>query len=296
MKSVTKSNIRGVITALATPFKDGAIDEKSFVKLIKRQMEDGVDGMVVNGTTGESPTLNAIEVKRLFEVAKSETGGKIPLIVGTGSNSTADTVEFTKEMCRWKPDAVLVVVPYYNRPPQRGLIQHFTAVADASSAPVILYNVPGRTVASLEVPAIAELSKHQNILGIKEATGNMEILEEMVKSVSKGFTLLSGDDLSSVEFCARGGQGVISVSSHIIGKEMKSAIAKAAQKGAVSEYVNKYAEFMKHLYIEANPIPVKAALHWMGLFESMEMRLPLASLEGRFHKEFKACLAALGKI
>ncbi len=252
---------------------------------------------MVNGTTGESPTLTPKEVKQLFEIAKSEAGGKIPLIVGTGSNSTAATCEFTKEVGSWKPDAVLVVVPYYNRPPQRGLTEHFTAVANVSSAPVILYNVPSRTVAALEVPTIAALSKHENILGIKEATGNMEMFEELRTAVAKDFVLLSGDDMSCVDFCARGGHGVISVSSHVIGREMKEFIAKVrgGEKGAAAEYAKKYSEFMKQLYIEANPIPLKAALHWMGVFASMELRSPLAALDGAFHKDFKACLAALGK-
>lgn len=288
--------IKGVITALATPFKNGEVDEASFIKLLRQQMEQKIDGVVVNGTTGESPTLTSSEVKRLFEITKNETGGKVPLIVGTGSNSTADTCEFTKEVCSWKPDAVLAVVPYYNRPPQRGLIAHFTSVANVSKAPVILYNVPSRTVAALEVNTIGELSKHANILGIKEASGNMEMVQEMQKVVAKDFVLLSGDDLTSIDFCARGGHGVISVSSHIIGAEMKSYLARAQEKTSVQDYVQKYTEFMKHLYCEASPIPLKAALHWMGIFSSMELRSPLAALDTRFHKEFKACLAALGKI
>lgn len=292
------NKIKGVITALATPFSNGQVDAKSFKKLIHQQMQQGVDGLVINGTTGESPTLHAHEVKQLFELAKSETGGKVALIVGTGTNSTEYTCELTKDVGRWKPDAVLVVVPYYNRPPQRGLIHHFTAVADASTVPVIVYNVPSRTVAALEIPTIKILSQHANILGIKEATGNMEILEEMRKVVSRDFVLLSGDDVTCVDFCARGGHGVISVSSHLLGREMKDYIAKAqrGEKGAVFEYAQKFSEFMKYLYIEASPIPVKAALHWAGVFDSMELRAPLTSLDSQFHKDFKACLAILGKI
>lgn len=281
-----------MITALATPFANNEVDKKSFIKLIQNQLQQGMDGVVINGTTGESPTLTQKEVRELFDIARSESGGKLTLTVGTGSNSTAKTCEYTKEVAAWKPDAVLVVVPYYNRPPQRGLVQHFTKVAECSSAPVIVYNVPSRTSAALTAETIAELSKHKNIVAIKEATGDMELLEEMKKSVDKGFVLLSGDDMTSVDFCTRGGHGVISVSSHVIGKEMKEHIAAKS----VSEYAKKYSEFMKHLYIEANPIPVKAALHWMGLFESMEMRLPLVALASQFHKDFRTCLAGLGKI
>lgn len=293
-----RSDLRGVITALATPFKGGEVDERSLVRLLETQVNQEVDGLVINGTTAESPTLTPREVKRIFDIAKTETGGKIPLVVGTGSNSTAETIEYTREVGAWKPAAVLVVVPYYNRPPQRGLLAHFSAVADVSPVPVILYNVPSRTVAGLETATIGELAGHPNIAGIKEATGNMEFLEDIRKLVPEDFALLSGDDLSSAEFCARGGHGVISVSSHIIGKEMKEYLSRArgGDKSAVGDYVNKYREFMKHLYIEANPIPLKAALQFTGVIESMEMRLPLAALDARFHKDFKECLAALGKI
>lgn len=287
-----KSAIRGVITALATPFKNGELDKKSFTKLVQHQLAQGVDGFVVNGTTGESPTLTHKEVRELYDIARAEGGNKITITVGTGSNSTAKTCEWTKEVAAWKPDAVLIVVPYYNRPPQRGLAQHFIAVAECSSAPVIAYNVPSRTSAKLEAETIAEISRHKNIVAIKEATGDMELLEEMRRSVDKDFVLLSGDDMTSVDFCARGGHGVISVSSHVIGKEMKEHIAAKT----VREYATKYSEFMKHLYIEANPIPLKAALHWMGLFESMEMRLPLVALDSKFHKDYRTCLQSLGKI
>jgi 4-hydroxy-tetrahydrodipicolinate synthase len=287
-----KSAIKGVITALATPFKNGEVDKKSFVKLVQHQLGQGIDGFVVNGTTGESPTLTHNEVRELYDIARGEGGGKVTVTVGTGNNSTAKTCEFTKEVAAWKPDAVLVVVPYYNRPPQRGLVQHFTAVAECSNAPVIVYNVPSRTSAALQPETIATLSRHQHIVGIKEATGDLELLEEMRGSVEAGFVLLSGDDMSSVDFCTRGGHGVISVSSHVIGKEMKEHIAAKS----VSEYAKEYSDFMKHLYIEANPIPVKAALHWMGLFESMEMRLPLVALDSKFHKDYRSCLQSLGKI
>ncbi len=288
-----KKKIEGVITALATPFnKSGEVCRKSFKKLLKSQMDQGVDGLVVNGTTGESPSLDLNEVKTLFAMAKAETEGKIPILVGTGLNSTAKTVELSKKVSAWKPEALLVVVPYYNKPPQRGLVAHFSAVAKASRVPIVLYNVPGRTVAGLEAATIGELARHKNIIGIKEATGKMDFLEQIKKQVPKDFALLSGDDASCVDFCARGGHGVISVSSHIIGGEMKEAI----QNRSVSEYASRYAELMKHLYIEANPIPLKAALHWMGIISSPGLRLPLVPLDERFHADFKKCLGALGKI
>lgn len=288
-----KKRIDGVITALATPFnKGGDICKKSFKRLLRDQLDQGISGVVVNGTTAESPTLDPDEVKMLFGMAKAEIAGEVPIIVGTGSNSTADTCEFSKKVSAWKPDAVLVVVPYYNKPPQRGLLAHFTQVAKASKAPVILYNVPGRTITSLDAVTISELAKNKNIIGIKEATGNMDFLEQVKKVVPNDFILLSGDDGSCVDFCARGGHGVISVSSHVIGKEMNEHI-KNKTTGA---YASTYAEFMKYLYIEPNPIPLKAAVHWMGIFSTMEMRLPLVKLDERYHKDFKKCLSALGKI
>lgn len=292
------NRISGVITALSTPFKNGLVDEASFRKLVQHQLSQGIDGFVVNGTTGESPTLQWPEVKRLYDIVREEAGTRVPVIVGTGLNSTAKTIELSKEANAWRPDAVLVVVPYYNRPPQRGLIAHFKAVADSSKAPVILYNVPTRTVASLDVESVIELAKHPNIKGLKDATGNMEILEDMKGGVPADFSLLSGDDATSVDYCARGGHGVISVSSHVIGREMKDYIArvKSSPEGVLAEYAEKYAAFMKLLYCEANPIPLKAALHWMGLFDSMEARLPLVALDNKFHQDFKACLAALKKI
>lgn len=292
------SEFNGVITALATPFQHGDVDLSSFARLLVRQASEGIRGFVINGTTGESPTLRVEEVKKLFEIARSELGNKAKLIVGTGLNSTEKTCEFSELVSKWKPDALLVVVPYYNRPPQRGLFEHFKAVADRSKSPVILYNVPSRTVAALEASTIASLSQHSNIIGIKEASGNMELLAEIKSLVGPDFSLLSGDDLSSVEFVEKGGHGVISVSSHIIGAEMIAFLA-SAQKGdrkANLQFREKFAELMRHLYIEANPIPLKAALKWMDIFASSELRLPLASLGAKFEKDFRQCLAHLGKL
>ncbi len=294
----TKSDLRGVITALVTPFKDGAVDKKSFAKLIRQQMDMGVDGFVVNGTTGESPSLQRDEVRTLLQMAKTESGGKVPIVVGTGSNSTAHTCEFSTEVCRWQPDALLVVVPYYNRPPQRGLREHFAQVARASSVPVLLYNVPSRTVASLDPETVIELSREPRIAGIKEASGDLTVLEKIKSGAPPEFTLLSGDDASFADFCARGGHGVISVSSHIIGAEMKETLARVLRGDAqaAGDYKARFAPLMKSLYCEANPIPVKMALHWMGVIESPEMRLPLTTLDEKFHGELKACLKSLGKL
>ncbi|MGZ3722252.1 MAG: dihydrodipicolinate synthase family protein, partial [Bdellovibrionales bacterium] len=173
------NKIAGVITALVTPFKDGAIDKKSFTRLLRRQLDEGVQGFVINGTTAESPTLTREETRELFNIAKSEVAGQVPLIVGTGTNSTAGTIEFSREVCKWQPDALLVVVPYYNRPSQRGLKEHFTQVARNSSVPIYLYDVPSRTIAGLAPETVGELSQVENIAGIKDATGNMDALKNI---------------------------------------------------------------------------------------------------------------------
>jgi 4-hydroxy-tetrahydrodipicolinate synthase len=283
---------------LVTPFQDGEVDFDSLGKLLKFQLDQGVNGFVVNGTTAESPTLSRREIWEIFEFVKGESGGQAKLIVGTGSNSTAQTIEFTREAGKWGADAALVVVPYYNKPPQRGMLAHYKEVAKASLMPVIAYNVPSRTVASLEPETVGYLSRVDNMAGIKDATGNMDVLRRIKDVSAKSFALLSGDDGTCVDFCAKGGHGVIGVASHIIGREMGQFIerAQAGDLNADAEYQQKYAEFFKHLYIEANPIPVKMALHWMGLIATPDMRLPLMPLEEKFHKDFKACLNNLGLI
>jgi 4-hydroxy-tetrahydrodipicolinate synthase len=295
MKTMSANSFKGVITALITPFKNGAIDVSSFKRLIKYQLDQGIHGFVINGTTAESPTLTKKEVKDLFDIAKSEVAGQVPLIVGTGTNSTAATAELTREVGGWGADGVLVVVPYYNKPPQRGLVEHFKTVAQSSSLPVFLYNVPGRTITTLEPETIGEIAKTKNVIGIKEATGNMELLEKIKAQVNPNFILLSGDDGTFVDFCARGGHGTIAVASHFIGKDMIAFMERAhgGDKKAVSEYTEKYTELMKWLYIEANPIPVKMVMHWLGVIETQEIRLPLVPLDEKFHKDFKACLKKL---
>jgi len=287
------SKFTGVITALVTPFQEGKLDLRSLRRLVQNQLKQGVDGFVVNGTTGESPTLEEHEVQSIFETVRAESPKSVPVIVGTGSNSTVKTCEATKKAQAMGADAALVVVPYYNRPPQRGLQAHFEAVArSAPNLPVILYNVPSRTVAKLDLDTTVNLSCVDNIVGIKEASGDMAWVDSIKARVGREFILLSGDDGTCVDFCARGGHGVISVSSHVIGAEMKSHIAHVS----VSDYATRYARFMKNLYIEANPIPVKMALHWMGILDSAELRLPLVALDESYHKEFKECLKELKKI
>ena len=275
-------NLKGVITALVTPFFDGAVDYVSLEKLVRFQLKEGVQGFVINGTTAESPNLTAAERKEIFQQVRRMTGPEFPLIMGTGSNSTAKTIEETKEAAAYGADAVLVVVPYYNKPPQRGLIAHFTAVAEATLLPNILYNVPSRTITSLELDSIVKLSQHPRICGIKEASGNIDFAKQIRQACGKDFLLLSGDDGSYGGFMTAGGDGVISVSSHIIPQAMLKVNA------------SKYQALIDHLFIEANPMPVKKALHLMGLLRSPECRLPLVEMSALHAEKLQSLMKEQG--
>ncbi|NUN04315.1 MAG: 4-hydroxy-tetrahydrodipicolinate synthase [Bdellovibrio sp.] len=273
-------NFKGTFTALITPFKNDKIDYASLDRLLKQQLEGGVTGFVVNGTTAESPTLEANEVAELYKHIRNFCGNDVPLIVGTGSNSTSKTIEDSKKAEAMGADAILVVVPYYNKPPQRGLYEHFKAVASSVKIPTILYNVPGRTITSLETATIASLAKVPGVIGIKEASGKINVAEEIIKACGKEFVMLSGDDGSYVEFLGVGGHGVISVASHVIPGQMVQW-RQWALEGKIAqarEDINKYMDLINLLFVEANPIPVKKALQVMGIIESAALRLPLAEL------------------
>ncbi len=269
----------GVITALITPFKNGQVDYDSLKKLVHSQLEGGVDGFVVHGTTAESPTTTASEKEDIFKFIKSEVSRQVPLIVGTGSNSTEESVGNSKVAERWGADGILVVVPYYNKPPQRGLFEHFNKVANAVEIPTVLYNVPGRTITSLEKETIIALSENKKIVAIKEASGNVEFGESLVKSCRSDFHILSGDDKTSMALAARGGKGVVAVASHIIPRHMKDTYSKikSGDTGALKKYEELY-PLIDSLYVESNPIPIKYALEKLGIISSCEMRLPLSAL------------------
>lgn len=270
--------IEGVITALVTPFDSQMkIDFKSLEKLVKNQVARGVKGFVINGTTAESPTLEESEVKDIWQAAKSAAGNDCVFILGTGSNSTVKTIKDTQKAKDWNADAALVVVPYYNKPPQRGLFQHFKKVADEAQMPIILYNVPGRTALSMGVETVVELSHVKNIIGIKDATGNMDTAELISQQVKPGFIKLSGDDGTYADYLSQGGNGIISVASHII-PEVFIEITNLAKNKKMEEARKvqaEYKELVDSLYVESNPIPVKKALEIVGLISSAKMRLPL---------------------
>lgn len=291
-------NFKTTITALITPFKNGSVDFPSLEKLIGHQIENGVGGFVINGTTAESPTLTEQEVVEIFKTTRAIVGKDFPLIVGTGSNSTAKTVEASEKAEAMGADAVLAVVPYYNKPPQRGLVKHFSEVAKSVSIPVILYNVPGRTITALAIESIQELSQIQNVVGIKEASGNISFAKEIKQKTSPEFILLSGDDGTYVDFLQAGGQGVISVASHVIPQEMidwKNLVGKGDYEAARGR-LEKHLPLINHLFVEANPIPVKMALFFMGIIESPELRLPLVTMDEALAQKMKQEMKSLGVI
>lgn len=277
-------NFKGVITALITPFQNGEIDFDSLGRLVEFQLKKGIQGFVINGTTAESPTLTSTEREKIFRFVKERVPKNFPLIMGTGSNSTAKTIEESKEAEKFGADAILVVVPYYNKPPQRGLLEHFKAIADATHIPNILYNVPSRTITFLELETIKKLSEHPNIYGIKEASGNIELDRQIRSTCGESFLLLSGDDGSYDEFMKAGGDGVISVASHILPEAM------------LQQKASENLELIDLLFCEANPIPVKKALHLMGIIKSPECRLPLVTLADVHTEKLKKAMKAKGLI
>ncbi len=275
-------NFKGVFSALITPFDNGQVDYVSLKRLVDFQIENGINGFVINGTTAESPTLEAPEREKIFRMVKEWSPKNFPLIMGTGSNSTAKTIQESKEAEKMGADGILVVVPYYNKPPQRGLLEHFKAVADATTIPNILYNVPSRTITFLELETIKKLSEHPNIYGIKEASGNIELAKQIRQACGESFSLLSGDDGTYDDFMAAGGNGVISVASMIIPEAMLKIKSK------------EYSDLINLLFVEANPIPLKKALHLMGIIKSPECRLPLVTLSDANAEKLKKAMKQKG--
>ena len=276
----------GVFTALATPFLGGSIDFDSLKALVNQQVLGGVSGFVVNGTTAESPTLEWSETKKIFDFVRGVVGPKFPIVLGTGSNSTAHTIKNTMMAEEWGADGALVVVPYYNKPSQEGLYQHFLAVAKSTNLPLTLYNVPSRTITELSFETLVKLQERKNIIGVKEASGNMDYIRSSIDKCKSNFLFLSGDDGTSLRFMSLGGHGVISVVSHLIPKEFVRwvQLAKTDLNQAEVEF-SKYENLLRLLYIEANPIPLKSALFHMGIFKSFEVRLPLTALKEEFDSE-----------
>ncbi len=270
----------GTYTALVTPFRDGLVDTEAYNQLIEAQIAAGLEGIVPVGTTGESPTLNHDEHLRVIELAVKRAKGKAKVIAGTGSNSTSEAVEMTQRAEEVGADAALLVAPYYNKPNQEGLYQHFMAIAQSVEIPLVLYSIPGRCVIEIHEDTVARLAADaSNIVAIKEAGGSVDRVSRLRQVLPDDFTILSGDDSLTVPFMAVGARGVISVASNIIPAEVKAMVdAAAAGDYAAAETMHKkYYRSFTQMFMEPNPAPIKAALAEKGLMTD-EVRLPLVPM------------------
>jgi 4-hydroxy-tetrahydrodipicolinate synthase len=288
----------GTYTAIVTPFRNGVLDEPALGRLIKAQIKGGVDGIVPVGTTGESPTLDYEEHVRVIELAVQFAGKKIKVLAGTGGNSTSEAIYLTKAAEEAGADGSLQVAPYYNKPTQEGLFQHFDAIVRATRLPIVLYSIPGRCGIEISVETVKRLAAaHKRIVGIKEAGGTADRVSQLRAALGPKFEILSGDDSLTLPFMAVGAQGVVSVASNVIPKAV-SRMVKAFSSGRISEAQKLHAKFyplFKDLFIETNPIPVKAALAMMGRMAE-EYRLPLVPMSPKNKEVLRAAMKAVGVI
>lgn len=288
--------IKGSIVAIATPmFEDGSLDKDSLRKLIDWHVAEGTDGLVIVGTTGESATVSPDEHCELIRLTVEHVAGRIPVIAGSGGNSTAEAIALTRHAKDVGADATLQVVPYYNRPTQEGMFRHFKAIAEAVDIPVILYNVPGRTVADMANETVVRLSAVDNIVGIKDATGNIGRGIELLHAVDKSFGVYSGDDATAMALMFCGAVGNISVTANVAPRAMHDlcAAAMAGDSARAIEINNRLLALHAKLFIEPNPVPVKWALTEMGKMPA-GLRLPLAPLSAQYHDTVRAALRESG--
>lgn len=286
---------QGSITALITPFKDGKLDDRAFQKLVEWQIDQGTHGLVPCGTTGESPTLTHDEHRRVVELCIEGAAGRVPVIAGTGSNSTAEAVELTRHAKSAGADGVLVVTPYYNKPTQEGLYLHFKAINDCTDLPIVIYNIPGRSVIDMSVDTMARLFKLKNIVGVKDATANMARASQQRAALGTDFIQLSGEDATALGFMAHGGQGCISVTANVapaLCAEFQLACLASNFRLAL-QLQDRLMPLHDALFVESNPGPVKYAASRLGLCSS-ETRLPLAPLAPASQKKVDEALSAAG--
>jgi 4-hydroxy-tetrahydrodipicolinate synthase len=290
--------IKGSLVAIVTPMRDdGSIDYPRLKALVDFHVVEGTDGIVVVGTTGESPTVDVAEHCELIRAAVEYADGRIPVVAGTGGNSTAEAIELTAYARQVGANASLNVVPYYNKPTQEGLFRHFKAIAEAVELPMILYNVPGRTVADMSNDTVVRLSQVPGIVGIKDATGSMERGTDLIRRMPEGFALYSGDDASALAFILLGGHGTISVTANVAPRLMHEMCA-AALAGELIKARTINARLFglhRHLFVEANPIPVKWALNQMGLIDG-GIRLPLTPLSAEHHEQVRQAMRDAGVV
>ncbi|HJP18912.1 MAG TPA: 4-hydroxy-tetrahydrodipicolinate synthase [Nitrospinota bacterium] len=288
---------QGSFVALVTPFKNGKIDEDALKNLIEFQISNGTNGIVPCGTTGESATLNIEEHNQVVDIAVRAVNGRIPVIAGTGSNSTEEAIKMTRHAKEAGANAALLITPYYNKPTQEGLYQHFKKIAGDVDIPVIVYNVPGRTSVNMLPATTARLSEVKNIVGIKEATGNLQQVSETIKLCGENFSVISGDDANTLPIMAAGGKGVISVTANIAPDKI-AALCKACLDENFNEARKLHYELLdlnNGMFIETNPVPVKTALSLMGKVID-EVRLPLAPMNNANLSKLKSLLKESGLV
>ncbi len=288
----------GALVAIVTPFIDGRLDEQGLIDLIEFQIAGGTHGIVPCGTTGESATIGFDEHKRVIDLTVKTVGGRVPVVAGTGANNTLEAIELTESAKQSGADAVLSVVPYYNKPSQEGMYLHFREIAEHVDIPMFLYNVPGRTVVNMLPETVARLAEIDNIIGIKEASGSLEQISDVIRRCPKDFIVLSGDDFTSMPTIFIGGKGVISVISNVYPQGM-SAMMEAALAGNIKkagELHYKMFELMKLMFIDPNPVPAKKGLEIMGRIRSGLPRLPLAPMGGANQEKLQAAMRNIGLI
>jgi 4-hydroxy-tetrahydrodipicolinate synthase len=292
-----KTNFRGSFTALVTPFQNGALDEPALRGLVEWQIAEGTNGLVPVGTTGESPTLSHEEHKRVVEWCVETANSRVPVVAGAGSNSTREAIELSRHAEKAGADAVLVVTPYYNKPTQEGLYQHYKAINDAIGVPIIIYNIPSRSVIDMSVDTMRRLFELKNIAGVKDATANVVRVSQQRRAMGSAFNQLSGEDASALGFMAHGGHGCISVTSNVAPR-LCAAFQRACLKGDYGdalELQDKLMPLHTALFLETNPAPAKFALSLLGKCHEM-VRLPMVPLAEKTRAEVRAAMVHAGLI
>jgi len=295
---MTIPSLRGTGTALVTPFRaNGAVDEPALRRLVDWQIEQGIHFVVPCGSTGEAATLSVDEQRDVVRIVVEQTAGRVPVVAGASSNDTVKAVELSKMMHDVGTTHLLHSSPAYNKPPQRGIVAHFRAIADATNLPVVLYNVPGRTGSNMEAATTLELAQHPNIIAVKEASGNLTQITEIIRHRPAGFAVLSGDDVLTTAILAAGGDGVVSVTSNIAPALVVSLVTAglAGDFALTRDLDTRLEPLTAAAFVESNPVPAKAALALMGKMENV-LRLPLVPLLGRYHDTIRAALIAVGAL
>ena len=286
---------KGSNVALVTPFKNNKLDEETYIKLIHFHMENGTNGLVPAGTTGESPTLSHNEHEKVIELCVNESDGKLPVFAGTGSNSTEEAISLTTHAEKMGANGALIVTPYYNKPTQEGLFQHYKAINDKCGIPIIIYNIPGRSVIDMSVDTMARLYELKNIIGVKDATGDLKRVDQTLKKLGKNFIQLTGNDDNALEFNSRGGVGAISVTANIVPKLCSDfqKFSKSIDNKEITEAIklDKILQPIHHsMFVESNPSPVKYAAKLLGLCDD-DVRLPLVKVTNPTKELIKKTLA-----